>query len=341
MEMPSNSLLEQYLVLQPNLSIVYVSPPYIANKHGNNYLQLLYEPFTEGKLDVNISIVGISTLEYPKLFFRKLKGEKSILHIHWYHFNSVKRLISLLWRTLWMVLYRLIGGKIVWTVHNKYPHFTSYRLINAFFRFCMARIANKLHVHCRTAIEIMSKIFRINQSKFFVYEHPPYKARFMDRNLARKELAKYYPTLALDEKTIAFLMFGLIAEYKGIEEVVTIFEELNANVKLLVVGGKKSSRDKYAKKIEEMSTRSKNVFVHSKSFPEEHIPLLFNSIDVIILNYKEILTSGVYYLAKSYNKKIITISKGCLQEAKGEDIMLFLTEDELKAHILNIVSEKT
>ena len=334
-----NVLLEEYLKLRSNLQVVYVIPMFTPEAGGNNYLQLLYQPFNnQNNLKNSFKIQGISVSQYPTICFKRLKGEKSILHMHWYDFDSLKKLFFLLWRTWWILVYRLFGGKVVWTVHNKYPHYRRYRLLNKVLRFIMARIANRLHVHCNKAINIMSKVFRLKRQKFFVYPHPLPEATFIEQKTAQHELSKKYPQISFNENEKVFLIFGLIAEYKGIEEVIDVFAKIDKKAKLLIVGKTRPKEEKYAQKIANKVQNMANVIFINEPIPQELVPLFFNACDAIILNYKDILTSGVYYLASSYNKTILAVAKGCLKEAKGDNVLLHEDISGLLTNISTILS---
>jgi glycosyltransferase involved in cell wall biosynthesis len=57
-----------------------------------------------------------------------------------------------------------------------------------------------------------------------------------------------------------FLMFGAIAEYKGIKEVIEVFKKLNENNKLIIAGFIKKGNINYLNDLKK-SADNKNIFV--------------------------------------------------------------------------------
>jgi beta-1,4-mannosyltransferase len=258
------------------------------------------------------------------------------VHYHWFEINDVQSLIGIFWKTFWLILYKLIGGKLVWTIHNENPHLGNFKLLNNIFRRMMAHLADKLHVHCKEAVKIMSEIFNVDEGKFFIHEHPNFPAEIIDREKAMQELITKYPEIKIISSDKIFLMFGNIAEYKGIKETLKIFNGFSGNHKLIIAGTVKKGSEAYFDELKKNIIKKDSIFLIGKKIPDKDIPLFFCSADFALFNYKDILTSGVVYLALSYNKKIITSPKGCLKELSGKNIIFFDEQNPLKNIIQQI-----
>lgn len=327
------SLLSNYLEIEKNMKTLYIFIKIHKVSKNNSYINLLYKDIIN---DDRFLVKDLSTYEYPKIILSFLKGEKSIVHHHWYDFSDSKSFSILLWKTFWLVLYKLLGGKIVWTIHNKYPHNKNFKKINIILRIFIAKISTKIHVHCKNATRIMPNILNVHQSKFFVVEHPMYEVNIYGKNKARIEIKNKYNIDIFQKKV--YLMLGLVAEYKGIDKVAEIFKGL-PNVILIIAGKTKIGNDIYKKKILTYNQYD-NIYIIDKLIPNNDLDAFFNSCDYVLFNYNDILTSGGVVLAQSYNKKIIAPDKGCIQDIASINIMKFKSEGELKNIILDTAYDK-
>ena len=326
----NKTLLQNYLEIRKGLVKIYVVPEISTKDTENDYLFLLYKPITQNAKKHNITVSNLSISEYPKIVIKKIKGEKSIYHNHWYHLNEFKNIFYFIWRTYWILLYRLVGGKVVWTVHNIAPHHGKFKIFNSFSRKFLAFISSKLHVHCNEAITIMSRKLGVRKKKFFIVEHPPYPVKEMTKENALKKLKEKYTDLGIDDGDIIFLSFGLIGRYKKIKETIEIFSNLDQKKKLIIAGKTRKTETDYLEEIIRLAEKKDNIILINEAIPNDDIPIFFNSTDYLILNYDRVLTSGVLHLGLSYNRKIIAVDKGCISEEKDDKIIKFKDEGHLK-----------
>jgi glycosyltransferase involved in cell wall biosynthesis len=328
-------LLKEYHNLHHDVKKIYVVPLINYSFKKSNYLYLLYKNFilredSPGrKKDYDINIQSLSVFALPRIVLGRIKNEKCILHYHWLEITSFLSLTGMIWKLSWISFYKLLHGKIIWTIHNEFPHSNNYILLNKIIRRYMAHIADKLQVHCRSAIDIMAPILNIEKSKFFIASHPEFPAELMDRNKAVDLLdGKYFKGL-INKEDILFLMFGEIAEYKGIKKVVEIFNNLDERKKLIIAGVIKKGNEKYFKELLLSIKNKEQVLISEKRIPDDDIPLFFNSCAYAIFNFNDVLTSGSVKLALNYDKKIIIPFKGCLKELSGNNVIQFNNIEEL------------
>lgn len=315
-------LLQEYQKLLPGIKKVYVVPLINLKLKDSDYMYLLYKEILESKTKYPFELESLSVFAHPKFFFKKILGEKNILHYNWLEVTDLKSLFGIFWKLFWITAYKFISGKVVWTVHNKFPHNNNYRTLNKIFRKYMARIADKLHVHCNYAVDCMSEVLNVSRSKFFIVEHPLYPAINIDRKVALKKLAVNYSLNIQEDKKI-FLIFGAVAKYKGILEAARVFKENIKEHYLIIAGSVKKGNREYFEEIEKEILGSENIFLIGKMISNDDLPLFYNSSDYVIFNYEEILTSGGVMTAMSFNKKIIAPAIGCISEIKNENIIHF------------------
>ncbi len=320
------NLYQEYLLIDPNLEVLYVEPS--IYDESNDYLRLLYKDMKE-----KLVIKEISKFHYPLLMLLKLKGQNSIMHHHWFQIWSWKSSLTAFWKLFWLLCYKIVGGKVIWTVHNISPHNQKYLWLNKSARILFAKIATKLHVHCNNAVEIMNKVLKVNKDKFFVVEHPNYEVEIYSKDEAIKRFIQAYPEIKIDFSNKIFLVFGQMAKYKGIKELLDVMKDIDEEYVLLLAGQIKDRNDEYIDEIKKYKSNEKIVFI-DRFIPNENVSVLFNLADCVLFNYLKILTSGGVILALNYKKQSIAPKKACISEIEDDNLKTFETQEELKEIII-------
>ena len=327
--MDEEKLLKEYKNLCRDVKKVYVVPLINFQFKQTGYLYLLYKKFIETD-DYGIHIESLSVFAHPRFVFSKLKKEKSILHYHWLEITDFQSLAGMIWKLFWITFYKLLNGKIIWTIHNEFPHSNNFISLNRVIRKYMAHIADKLHVHCESAVNIMMPMLNIPGNKFFIMPHPDFPVNLINKEDAVNMLSEKFFPGRINKEHILFFMFGEIAEYKGIKDVVEIFNNLDEKKKLIIAGVIKKGNEDYFNRVIRSIKNNEQVLILNKRIQDEDVPLLFNACDNAVFNFSEVLTSGSVVLALNYNKKIIIPAKGCLKELSAPNIKHFNNQDELK-----------
>lgn len=237
-----------------------------------------------------------------------------LLHIHWQHpfILSIKKyksfirasifIADLLWQKL------IFGKRIVWTVHNIVHHENKYPQIELFFSSILARICDRIIIHYESAREEVVKSYRLNKdqrTKLIVIPHGHYINCYLneiDRGRARSKLG-------IDRESILFLYFGLIRPYKGVFELIEAFQKLKiSQARLLIVG--KPFDEMIQKEIQDHCQRDHRIQTTLRFIPDDDVQIYMNAADVIVLPFRDILTSGSMMLAMSFGKVVITPESG-------------------------------
>lgn len=319
--MNKDKLLNEYFALAPHLKKIYVVPLSNPKNKNTDYLYQFYKGIIEGDVG-SLRIEFISVYLHFKIFVKKIYGEHSLLHYHWFEVSDFKSLLGIFWKLLWISLYKTIGGKIVWTIHNKFPHSNRYIILNKILTKYLANISDRLHVHCESAVKIMAPILNVPESKFFIIEHPNFKIDIIDKQKALDLLPNTFPQIEIDNQKKVFLAFGAIAEYKGLVEIINILCEFKNSI-LIIAGLVKKGSEDYFKKMMVAAENKDNIIIISKFIDEEELNLLFSVTDFVIFNFDDILTSGSIILALNYDKKVIAPALGCIKDIKNENLILF------------------
>jgi len=279
---------------------------------GNPYQKLLYkslEPY-------NIVAKGYHGLQFTLRWVIKNKRARHILHFHWLYgaydprCNKKHLRIKVILFALKVILARLLGYKIWWTVHNITPHENAYRETDSWLNKLMAKNCQRVIVHCKKTKQFVCNQWQRPESKVSVIEHGSYYQFYPDTI----ERQKARELCGLKTNGFTFLFFGMVKEYKGIPNLIKAFCQLQQDLPdiHLVIAGKPLNSDTANKIIN--SAQNKNIHLFLEQIPDENIQIFFKAADIVILPFTDILTSGSAILALSFGKAIILPNTGCLPE---------------------------
>jgi D-inositol-3-phosphate glycosyltransferase len=220
-------------------------------------------------------------------------------------------------------LIKALGRKLVYTVHNAYPHGKRgkrhYRwMLGHTYGLCDALIC-----HNEATRKVISTDFDVPRERLWVIRHgliDHVPEQGIDREAARRRL---FGEQQSDCPHLLF--FGAVLPYKGLEHLVEACRLLagrGRQFKLMIAGN--AARDPgYWKQIEQAmeSLPSGSLFLRPNYIPDDEVEDYFKAADVVVLPYKEIYQSGVHLLAYRYGRPVIATQVGSF----GDDIREGLT----------------
>jgi hypothetical protein len=304
---------------------------FVPNFRDNPYLNLLAKALGNTKFRVVFDQYQIG---WPSLFRTARKhNDCNIIHIHWIHpyidwlFWSrarFKKALKLVLYTIDILLIKVSGKKIIWTIHNKFMHESKDVSLEQKFRRILIRLSDEILVHSNYAIKELKNAYGLKSVKnFIVIPHGHYIDAYpnnINRNMARRKLN-------IEKTSKVFLYFGAIRSYKGVIRLIKEFRN-NDNLKeaiLLLVG--KPFSEEIVKEIEYLVRDVKNIKPFLYFVPSEKIQLFMNAADIVVFPFGEILTSGSIILAMSFGKPVIAPRKGCLKDLLDEKGAIFFNEE--------------
>lgn len=231
---------------------------------------------------------------------------------------------------------RLLGYKIVWTMHNLYPHNTTYRHLDHLARLALCRFSNSIIVHCQHAKRLAAEHFGRTE-RVYVIPHGHFIGAYPNE-ISREEARR---RLGIPQSNFCYMLFGSVQPYKGVDRLIRTFSSLEGDdLSLIIAGGVFSA---YAQTIVPEAEKDKRIILRlEKRVPSEDLQVYYNAADVVVQPFSAVLTSGTVILALSWKKPIILPALGCLRElmTEGMGIMYDPTDpDALRKAMVDIRTE--
>ena len=305
---------------------IYFFPDYTIT---NPYQNLLYSGFespdvTPGDIDTAIEDVQNST-----------DGQPVVFHLHWQNVitgparNSHEHRIMAKQFLSKIELFKSCGGYLIWTIHNKLPHDTKFLLAEREYHSALSDHADIVHLHDETSIEIVNQEYKVRLEKIRIIPHGNYISSYPNE-ISRVEARK---ALKLPDSDMIFGFIGQLRPYKGLTEFIEASVPLTrkSNVTGLIAG--KPVWPFTEGKITNQCSPFSKIRVFEGFVADEDLQLYLNSSDIIVLPYRDILTSGSILLAASYGKPVVVPDIPAFRNIKLQKFVF--TYDPIKKNALS------
>jgi glycosyltransferase involved in cell wall biosynthesis len=296
--------------------------PEFYGKPGVNFLNLRGNQRPDAGFPTKVLRVS---RYYAKLIRYAATAKPRIFHILW---NNKFQLFD---RTLLMLYYKVLGKRIVLTLHNVNAgrRDSDDTCLNRFTLGIQYRLSDHIFVHTEKMKRELIKEFgeeetRVTVIPFGINNSVP------NTHLTPAE-AKQRLGVLDDKRTILF--FGHIAPYKGLEYLIAAFHEIVAQgdeYRLIVAGQPKNGHRYWAvirETIREDVERGR-VLLKADYIPDEETEVYFKAADVLVLPYRHIYQSGVLFLGYSFGLPVLAADVGSLKEEIVEGRTGFVVRPE-------------
>lgn len=286
----------------------------------------------------NLMIEGLNHIKYFKAFngindrfFGILKTVNTFMpdyiHFDWIQSYYVRRKhwMTLILLPVFMiqVLYVKIftRTKIVWTLHNIYPHNVSNLKFHKTIRKWFAKQCKWIRVFSEETVVKASEEFGIEIGKFKVIPEGDYISIYPNRILESESRNK----LGLRNDSIVILSLGYIKPYKGLENLLLAFSKVkNTNIEMVIAGRSmdKEYTDRLKKTIKDSNSRQ--IHLIDAFIPVEELQIYYNAADVVVLPFKKVENSGSAIMAMGFKKPIVAPKMGVLKKRLSQqDVLLY------------------
>jgi glycosyltransferase involved in cell wall biosynthesis len=280
----------------------------VLPRDSNPYQGLLYGEMR--RLGVHVRYIGeltpsrtLNLLLLPmEITARRIAGAR-LIHLHWvfvFAFPGARRFpfirhASQRWFVAWLGVCRLLGIRLVWTVHNVLPHDPVFA-DDVHARRLLLQASDLVLAHSHSALAELASLGAV-VPRSVVIQHGPIDAM---HSLGSRTIpgARGMPR--------RFLFFGRVLEYKGVDDLLAAFVTLPGDVdaRLTVVG--QCDDPRLRSRLSALARRSGGrVVLRLERIPEEEVGQLLDAADVVVLPFRRVTTSGSAMLALTHGRPLI------------------------------------
>ena len=281
--------------------------PAFKNRRENPYNASLYEALAE--------IPGVTVAEFTNR--RVLTERWDIVHIHWPDAPlhrpkaSGAALYSLLliMRLAWA---RLLGARIVWTVHNLRSHTARWPRVESWlWRAFVPLVHSSIHLSQAGREMALQSFPGLAAKPQSVVPHGHYRDCYpndSDRRQARE-------ALGLDPTAPVIAFAGQIKAYKNVPALIRAFTEAADPRAILLIAGRPGDAAIEAD-LRAAAGGNPRIQFHFGLIPDDRMHLYLNACDLAVFPYRDILNSGSAILALSFDRPALVPARGAMAELR-------------------------
>jgi glycosyltransferase involved in cell wall biosynthesis len=204
---------------------------------------------------------------------------------------------------------RLLGYRVVWTVHQIRPHESISRALDRTAASALARMSNALIVLDRATGDAMARDVPSSAGRLYVVSHGSY-AGVYPRGRSRQEMRA---ALGLAGDSFVVLSFGQIRKYKDVDLVLAGFRRAAIPGAVLLVAGLPLDEGG-SRRIVQASERTSDVVTLMGFVPDEGVAELFEASDVALSARGDGGTSGSLVLALTLGVPVVAAATEANEE---------------------------
>ncbi|MGQ9765872.1 MAG: glycosyltransferase [Anaerolineae bacterium] len=269
--------------------------------------------------DARYWIDSLNPLTWLTTFQRIRRHQPDVIVLQWW---------TTFWAPVWFTLgalNRLLLRKpLVYICHNVLPH--ENRKWDSQLTKMVLRWGSYFVVQSDNERERLTVLLPSAKAKSAVVPLPVFDMFAGDR-IPREE-ARRRLGLPLDVPVLLF--FGIVREYKGLQDLLTALPEVRerlGRVILVVAGEFWEDKRPYLEMIEHLGIGDL-VIIEDRYIPNEEVPVYFSAADVLVAPYRRVTGSGVVQMAKGLGVPVLTTCTG--REITDKKIGLAISRDNVK-----------
>jgi glycosyltransferase involved in cell wall biosynthesis len=214
-----------------------------------------------------------------------------------------------------LLLARLLGYRIVWTVHDLMPTWPKEPAwVERLARYVIAWLAYDVIVHCQEARRLLRQAFG-RARRVHVLPLPSYAD--VHPNAITQAEARARLDIPQDGRVIGFI--GGIRPNKGLEDLIAAFSLANATDALLLIAGRPWPPQSYVEEVRQLAQAHPRILLYAQEIADDEMQVYINAADVLAFPFRQVLTSSSVNLAMAFGRPVIAPRLGCLPELVGAD----------------------
>jgi glycosyltransferase involved in cell wall biosynthesis len=276
---------------------------------GNPYQNLLAN-------SIRVTGVNVGFENYPDeefALFRTARKYPKVraIHLHWVHpymarifwsGSGAKAYVRTLLLALDVLLVRLRGVKVIWTVHNLVSHESPDERREITARRWLARASTRLVFHSAPARERVERLLSLGLAhKSEIIPHGHLGGMYAADQVREQQLRQQW-RIAASERVVLF--FGGIRRYKGVSRLLQALRELPGLPLRLIIAGRAFEKD-LEREIESAARDDHRVIAYLGFIPDSDVHPLHSIAHIVAVPFERTLTSSSVTLAMSLGKALL------------------------------------
>jgi len=258
------------------------------------------------------------------------RGSVDVLHWHFIqpHYAGPDDRVSgirLLKLVAYLLLARVLGYRLVWTMHDLEP---TWPLQPAWAErvatLLVVGLCNDVIVHCEAAQELLRLRYH-RKRRVTVCPHPGYAGAYpsgLTKQAARERLG-------IRSDALVYGSIGGIRPNKGLELLLRVFAKLSVPDAVLLIAGRPWKPESYVQELQDLASRDPRVVFCPRELTDAEVATHLSACDVAVFSFARVLTSSTVMLALSHGIPVIAPRSGCLPEEVGPEAgILYAPGDE-------------
>jgi len=282
-----------------------------------------------GRFCESLETTGISVVSILDPF-RAISKEIDVLHMHWpekvfWGVGRWKSALGALTVLIGLIVLKIKGVKIVWTVHNLEPHDSGNKFM-WFWRpyiWGVTLLIDGFVTLCPSTVQIARDRFANLALKPGVFLwHPDYKVP----EYSVRKRAEWRKKFGIGIADKVFLFIGQIRPYKGVKELIECFAKVQDTSRRLLIAGS-IYNEQLKTKLQRYAAVDSRIILHLQYLSEDELAITALAADVIVLPFRKSFHSGSIIYALSAGRPVITPSSPF-----SNDLLAHVGEDWLDVY---------
>jgi len=255
----------------------------------------------------------------------KYRREVSILYFHWPEsiWRSSSILITLIKAFVFLIRLataKLLGYRIVWSAHNSWPHEFLLKGVEQIMRIFLIKNCDLVIGHSLNSAEELNEYFGVKPKKYQLALHGHYDNVYLPEGRLTREL------LNIDSEKKIFLLLAKTRSRNEDDFFINEWMNWDSHKSILIISGTLSVGSK------EKVKNLKNIFFIEGFRSRGEMADLFVLANIIVLPYRKITTSGMFFMAVTFGKPILApdIPFFKLHMAKNGGVLYRLNQNDLR-----------
>lgn len=229
-----------------------------------------------------------------------------------YYFLRRSRRMTALYGWLFLLdirIVRFLGTRIVWTLHQLEAHDAAFPDLQQQIQRRFAHLCEWVRVMWPSTAARAAEYLDLPTDRIRIQPEGSFLGHYPDDDDATKARSD----LGLPPGAFVFLYFGAVKRYKGVEELIQRFRELEGEELRLVVAGNCGNPELRAQ-LGELAAPDPRIQLHLTFIDDAQVQTFFRAADAVVLPFRKIENSSSAILAMGFGKPVIAPAIGVMAE---------------------------